>query len=79
MNKEIYTSKILNGIAHSRIENGSTPRFPITNHIITNPITQQRINDALKENFCEMKYITVANTKAQIPQTMPLIGCSGKI
>lgn len=70
---------MLKGMAKGKIEKGKTPRFPITNHIITKPIIQLKTEVSTNENFLLKIKTTIAKTKAQIPQIAPFIGCSGKI
>ncbi len=65
-------------MAKGRILKGNTPKLPITSHINTKPITQAKPTVSQNENLWFIIKIRIENTKAQMPQTTPFIGCSGK-
>jgi len=72
-------SSKLKGMAAGKMPKGSTARLPITNHIITNPMTQANKVVSHCENFLARTNITNANTKDQTPQMAPLTGAEGKV
>lgn len=72
-------SNKLKGIAISKIPKGRTPKLPITSHINTNPTNHDRNVVCSKVNFLLKIKIAIAKHNDQIPQTAPLIGCSGNV
>lgn len=78
MNVAINDSRRLKGIAYNKIPCGNTPKLPMTIHIITNPIDQERKVVCIIVNLFDIIKIVKANKSDQSPQIAPFIGSEGK-
>jgi len=75
----IKDSRRLNGTPKIKSPKGSTPRFPITTHINTNPTNHDRSVVWSSVNFRERMKMTTANRSDHNPHTAPFRGADGKL